>query len=624
MSSSETERDLQTSNRFELQNESQKTVSQEFSIEAGVNTSGRYGVTKVETSLDAGLQGSASESRSSSLRVAKDIVSRAVERTQESVRQLRRRTVTAEIRELNAHEVSNKSGDESPEPSFSGLYFWVEKIHEVELRHYGKRLMIEFHIPEPGLSLLRQQGDPPVDVRKPAPLRIGPQDISPANYLCLTKLYGAHDVEPPPAQFLNVGYSWGSTSEESAEGDAEETATAEITIPKDYRPHSGTAVCKSRYHENLMTMFVAVGGIVVIDENATTGVGPKSFQFATWDNATTVPIVIRVARHFDKTAVVQVNVRCERTSEAMANWSLRTYESIREAHSVLVGDYERALERARFTENDTLQIGGRPSTVNRNIERDELKKWAIKTMRIKPFEFDAVIQEGEHQEIDPVVSDEQAPVIRFYEEAFEWREMAYFLYPYFWSRPETWELRQGTTDPSDPRHEAFLRAGASRLIVPVTPGYEKRVFTYLQSNSNLPESERIRGPGSNAEINETGEGSALEELWVELLLQHNEEAALGSGSLHVTNESEVVAINDDSTWLPSERDLGRELFIDGGSYQVASVDGERTIILDRPYDGPNDDKARYATGSVPFASPWLVRVPTNLVVLDEGRKALTL
>ena len=87
-----------------------------------------------------------SQSQSSSINTAREIVTKAVERTFEQVRVLRRLTITEEIRELNRHELTNAGG--SPK-AISGIYLWVEKIQKVELRHYGTRMMVEFHVPEP-------------------------------------------------------------------------------------------------------------------------------------------------------------------------------------------------------------------------------------------------------------------------------------------------------------------------------------------------------------------------------------------------------------------------------------------------------------------------------------------
>jgi hypothetical protein len=619
----ESEKDLQTTDRYELQTESQKAIDRDFSVEAGVNTSGRYGLTKVETSLDAGFQQSQSESRSTSVQLAKDVVSRAVERTFESVRELRSLTITEQIREINKHGISNIKSQSSNgvPPSLSGVYAWVEKTHELELRQYGTRLMLEFHIPEPAVSLLERKDSEKAAIPKPAPFTVGPSDITQGKYLCLARLFGAEGVEPPPPQFINIGYAWSSAPSEDVDKDtAEDTVADTIGIPENYRPVSGRAIVSAHpAHIQYVDVFMAVGGMPVINLVGT-DYGDAEFDFDPkdpWPNG--LPVSVRAHGHFDKTLVAHAVIRCERAPEALTEWQLRTWEQIKAAHQVLVREYERAVERAEFRESELFEIQGRPEAENRHVEREELKKWAIKTMRLTPFEFDAVEKVGDFQEISPVEADFQAPIARFFEEAFEWRELNYFLYPYFWGRRDAWVMRQQIAHP-DPRHAAFLRSGAARVIVPVSPGSEERVLHYLESDPTENELFRIAGPNDP----EVPADSEYEDLWLELLINRNEELALGSGTLRVRNGSATVGINADGAaeWRVSERDRGRELYIRGDRYIVESVIDGSSFNLDEPYRGADDDEARYATGSVPYGPPWLVRVPTTLVILKENTAQL--
>jgi hypothetical protein len=618
----ETERDLQTTDRYELQSESEHVIEQDFSLEAGVNTSGRYGLTRVETSLEVGFQQSKTDARNSSLTLAKDIVSRAVERTFESVRELRRLTITEQIRELNRHGITNVAvpGQEQAPESLSGIYLWLEKIHEVELRHYGTRLMVEFHVPEPAVGLLQRTDRDSESLPKVPPFQIGPNDVRESNYLCFARRYGAEDIDPPPPAYVEIGWAWASTPNEEEDEDTSEDVVADtITALDGYLPVWGNAkVSAHPAHAGDNDTYVALGGMTVVTAVGTS-FAEDDFEFdprQPWPSG--IPVSIRAHGHFDKTLAVHVAITCERMPEALTAWQLRTWEKLRAAHQVLVRERESAEEAARLAQTSALfTVQGRPDAVKREIERDELKKWAIKIMRLVPFDFDAVELVGDHEEVDPADADAQAPIVRFFEEAFEWRQMTYFLHPYFWGRRDAWHARAGLSDP-DPRHLAFLRAGSARAIVPVTPGYEGRVLQYLESDPDEDELERITTP----EPEEAPEDSEFEDLWLELLLNRKDDVALGSGTLSVQNGDARVSINEDSTWEASERDLGRELYIGGDQYTVAAVAGEREIDLDEPYRGETDPEAPYATGTVPFGPPWLVRIPTSLVILSEERDKL--
>lgn len=619
ISEKESEKDSQTTDRYELQSQSQEAIEQDFSIATGINTSGRYGLTHVDTSLDTAFEQSRSQSHSSSMSTAREIVSRAVERTFERVRQLRRLTVTEQIRELNRHELANTSGDGTTPPQ-SGIYLWVEKIHEVELRHYGTRMMIEFHVPEPALSLF-EQGPRSKPARRLPPFSIGPQHVNAGNYICLAQRFGAQDIVPPPVQFINVGFTWASTPSEQAEQWAEDALSDTIAVPDGYRPVSGTAIAsmlRESGPEDPFDVYVAVGGITVIDEADEGGFARRDFELlpaTPWPAG--VPVSGRAKGHFDKTMVIQVMIRCERVPEALSKWALRTWEQLRTGYEALSRRMERELQQLGLQQSLFGAIEGRPDAEMRRIERAELAKWAIKAMRLKPFNFNAVERVGGMQEISPLDADMQAPIVRFFEEAFDWDQMSYFLYPYFWSRRDSWAMRNRATS-LDPRFRAFLNAGAARVIVAVTPGYEAKVLSYLESDPELDELARIRAPVGD----DVPAGTSFEDLWLELLTDRKEDLGLGSGTLAVQHGARSVHINDDSNWDASERDLGRELYVGGDRYLVHAVSGPRDLELDRAYAAETDAGARYATGSVPFGPPWLVNVPTSLVLLADNRAAL--
>ncbi len=87
----------------------------------------------------------------------------------------------------------------------------------------------------------------------------------------------------------------------------------------------------------------------------------------------------------------------------------------------------------------------------------------------------------------------------------------------------------------------------------------------------------------------------------------------------MTKANDLVTINAESRWVPSERDLGRDIYIGGDRYQVIqALPATQQIRLDRAYEQATDANAVYATGSVPFGAPWLVRIPTELVILKEN------
>jgi hypothetical protein len=182
---------------------------------------------------------------------------------------------------------------------------------------------------------------------------------------------------------------------------------------------------------------------------------------------------------------VSVEVKCHRTERAMENWRLETYKKIITAYKNKLAEYRTAVEEADA--EGGIDIEGNPPEENRRIEREELKRLAISMMRRKHVNVDA-LKDDIDEEIDgdiPGVNFDALPdsnrTIQFFEQAFEWHDITYIFYPYFWTDRERWTWLE-QLDANDPAFESFLSAGAARVVVPVKPGYFNSVLWYLQSH----------------------------------------------------------------------------------------------------------------------------------------------
>lgn len=61
--------------------------------------------------------------------------------------------------------------------------------------------------------------------------------------------------------------------------------------------------------------------------------------------------------------------------------------------------------------------------------------------------------------------------IEFLQNAVEWENMLFFVYPYFWDDVENWPFKRFLVHP-DPVHREFLRGGAARVVLTIRPGFE--------------------------------------------------------------------------------------------------------------------------------------------------------
>ena len=69
--------------------------------------------------------------------------------------------------------------------------------------------------------------------------------------------------------------------------------------------------------------------------------------------------------------------------------------------------------------------------------------------------------------------------VQFLEQAFDWDNLSWIFYPYFWASPPTWVQRLAREDQTDPNLTAFLQAGSARVLLAVTPAYDDAVLHYL-------------------------------------------------------------------------------------------------------------------------------------------------
>ncbi|MGY1631850.1 hypothetical protein ACI784_09115 [Geodermatophilus sp. SYSU D01186] len=71
--------------------------------------------------------------------------------------------------------------------------------------------------------------------------------------------------------------------------------------------------------------------------------------------------------------------------------------------------------------------------------------------------------------------------VQFLEQAFDWKNLSYIAYPYYWAHRNRWLDSVSRTARSDPKFEAFLQAGSVRVLVPATAGYEAASLMFAAS-----------------------------------------------------------------------------------------------------------------------------------------------
>jgi hypothetical protein len=217
-------------------------------------------------------------------------------------------------------------------------------------------------------------------------------------------------------------------------------------------------------------------------------------------------------------------------SNALEAWQKQVYKTVLDAEQKRVDEANRELKQAydnRLSEyrnriaelkattiNELLQ--GQAEAFNRELIRTELRRQCL-AMLAKEFDADATddvitdldsmatrpgsylvtrLNVEETQEKTTVKWDTSEAAanypamkldeargkgrfIQFLEQAFEWQQLAYLFYPYFWSIPPRWVQLMARSDDADSNFTRFLQAGAARVLVAVTPAYEQAVLHFL-------------------------------------------------------------------------------------------------------------------------------------------------
>ncbi|MEM7084917.1 MAG: hypothetical protein AAF489_01965 [Bacteroidota bacterium] len=192
--------------------------------------------------------------------------------------------------------------------------------------------------------------------------------------------------------------------------------------------------------------------------------------------------------------IINGEVHCEPSPELIKEWQLETFDIITSAYQDRLLEYESKMAQLKLDEqgregNDLKKYGVPPSK-QKQVILTELKKHAISIFTDNYYQ-EAVFQsnyplydaasEHEPPKIDRIKAKAQGDFIRFFEHAFEWSQMQYAFYPYFWSKVDNWTNRFKETD-INYEYEQFLQAGSARLVLSVRPGYEKAVNHFLENN----------------------------------------------------------------------------------------------------------------------------------------------
>ena len=494
------EQDTQTTDRFELKASSQIDTSLALHVEGKVDTSGVYGPTKVNSHVGGTFDYSVQDAEARATTQARETVSRATSSVEESVRQQRVARTLTRTRTKDTHALDNTHGPDN----IAGVYRWVDKIQTVQVFKYPHRMLYEVEVPEPGAFIRWLNKQPRTGSLTPiTPFTLdGKEDGKPLiptmliteatagneiNYLDLASRYDVSGLDTPPVGMLVQETIVLDTPDPQGGANAPPVFKADkfVTIPDRYQ---GTAlkVFVTASNNGPRTGWAEFSvGTDFPSEDANDANPANLWRFQDGTNSEfravkdmafripvtgKVPITVVTNDLLGMAAVVEVV--CAPTANAVLDWQQKVFAVILARY--LAEQQQREDADARAAIQTGIVISGDSAARNAEVLREELKRCTIEllsgaTFDGRPAMAVAVNGNFERMNLNDVRSNGQE--IQFIEEVFEWENLSYVLYPYFWAAVDKWKVLEPIGGP-DAEFDRFLRAGSARVVVPARPGYE--------------------------------------------------------------------------------------------------------------------------------------------------------
>lgn len=621
-------RDLETSSQSSLQMEAQRQIQKELSVDAGLRVSGTYGTVTAEVTADVHYGITETQSQRVATNYAKNVIDKSVNSLRKRTRRQSLVRTIRTIEERNRHLFRADSAQ-------SLIYLWVERIQEISLKRYGKRLLLEFIVPEPGAYLAYKYLTNSATSGPPREFTETAAEINELNYLPLAHRYGADGVVPPPPEYLTI-----SGAEKLDDEKGVKLVVNELKIPAGYVPDVLQVTADSYY----LNGWVPSAPFQL-------SFGGRAFATVNWPNLPYVAafnfnyqVPAAIAHELDATnnaiyvgleapwghhgAIFNATLVCRRSCRAYTAWQIETHDKIRAAAKAAIAEYQDQVRANPMGRT----VGGSP-LLNRETEKQELKRYAMAILNREPIKFDLFPEWGAQDQLAPPELPDLAEIPKLraaldrFEESLEWMQATFKLYPAYWGSSDQW-LPRAKFAVNDLQHRMFLEAGAARLVVPVAPGRERAVLNWLvERDRALLEAfaGQAGGPELTAEdvysdiLDEIPEADPNEPIWIRTLVDTNEDLVRGSDTLDVKQGSADVTVNSPEADVFSPfLDKGREIWIDAANYTIqdVTVDGTK-LVLDRPFSGSNAAAAKFVVSAQVIGKPWRVRVPTPMVVLGQ-------
>lgn len=459
--------------RFDMGQSAFETARKQQDRNASINLTSNYGTVNAQASTFMNNSNGGDQSRGADLRQSREIIDRAVALVRQRVGRQRFRTRSAEVYESDVVRHS------APAATIRAQYRWVDKVYQAQVFTYGARAMYEVMVPAPAAMfrhLLAQQ--PGFGGHAgPAPIKpvLRPSDITDATWLAIADRFNVTLPPPPTAaitEYASLTYPGGGAGATTLSG----VFNSPRALEQGYAAATA-GVSMSWYGVDNQSGITASVGTRLFSSSpaSTTPIAPQAIG----TNSGAVSYNASGWGQLDQ-FTVNFYLVWARTKVAVEKWQLECLQIITDQYEADLSEH-RALLAARNEEDGANAALSEEQM--RTIERTELKRAVLEIVRSGSGQAAPAspIVTGNAPAIAPERLEQAAREVRFFEYAFEWDQVTYTFFPYFWSDGAQQWAASRFEPQGDSVFTAFLNAGFASVILPVRQGYEDAAALYLQT-----------------------------------------------------------------------------------------------------------------------------------------------
>jgi hypothetical protein len=423
-------------------------------------------------------------------------------------------------------------------PSYSEVmrvdYFSMMRKWRVDLYRYGLRMTYDIVIPNPGADLMRKIEElRALDalIEQPFVFDLPVGNITPKSWPSLATQYHA-EVDPPP------------------DGADESSPLPPLMYHKEWFFHDDFYKTKTQYDslefdvdpnyivgsaEGDAWLDASFGGVESGSQNRglrLLSVGDKEVTDSKEGYKCPLPYLNGKSGKLNvvwgswgyQTGSVRVTLQLKLRDKARTEWQFKAWNAMREAAEETYQQNRQTYKERR--EQLAAELNAFDTLPLRRMEQEEIMKGVLRwlfgpTFELFPADIEGLIDlEGDinwqnvWQDIYLISTGKKEPMsrdrnvlnpnwltnqswkrvmefgefIKFLQNAIEWENMLYFLYPYFWDSVHNWDQKRFLDHP-DPLHRMFLRAGCARVVLTIRPGFEESFTRLVETGAfgKLPE-----------------------------------------------------------------------------------------------------------------------------------------